>query len=253
MRVFISWSGERSKHIAEGLRAFLPDVIQSLRPFMSQADIEAGARWSSELKEQLDASSFGVVVLTPENITSPWLLFECGALGKSLEHSRVCPLLYSLTTSEVQWPLAQFQCNSCDKAGLQKIVNAINAASPADQKLGEDYLVRSYDRCWPDMQRILGNVPTPDEPISRPDRPVSDVLEEILTLLRSRTYDKISCEQLSVGMNADIGNALNVHGSALLGGNLKIGGSVDSGIVRGMLELIARQEALEQPQSDGKN
>lgn len=53
MRVFISWSGERSKYIAEAIRSWLPKVIQSLRPWMSQEDISAGARWLADVSSEL--------------------------------------------------------------------------------------------------------------------------------------------------------------------------------------------------------
>jgi hypothetical protein len=38
--VFISWSGERSKLIAEAFYEWLPMVIQSAKPWMSGVSIE---------------------------------------------------------------------------------------------------------------------------------------------------------------------------------------------------------------------
>jgi hypothetical protein len=46
MRVFISWSQERSRIVARALYDWLPAIIQSLEPWMSSADIGAGVQWS---------------------------------------------------------------------------------------------------------------------------------------------------------------------------------------------------------------
>ena len=44
MKVFISWSGERSKQMAAALKEWLPTAIQYLEPWMSDTDIHAGDR-----------------------------------------------------------------------------------------------------------------------------------------------------------------------------------------------------------------
>jgi hypothetical protein len=53
MKVFISHSGKRSHAVALTLRQWLPDVIQSVKPWLSSEDIEAGARWGNEVTSSL--------------------------------------------------------------------------------------------------------------------------------------------------------------------------------------------------------
>ncbi len=66
MKVFISWSGEQSRIVAEALRDWLPDVIQAIEPFLSSHDIPKGARWGLELAHELEGTSVGIICLTSE-------------------------------------------------------------------------------------------------------------------------------------------------------------------------------------------
>ena len=88
MKVFISWSGERSKQVAEVLNDWIQCVIQAVDPWMSSKDIDRGALWFSEITDQLANTSIGIICLTKENKTKPWILFEAGALAKGLSSSR---------------------------------------------------------------------------------------------------------------------------------------------------------------------
>ena len=79
MKIFISWSGPRSKAMAEALKEWLPNVIQAVDPWVSSSDIDAGMRWTPALAEQLQQTQLGILCLTAENLNAPWLLFEAGA------------------------------------------------------------------------------------------------------------------------------------------------------------------------------
>ena len=89
MRVFLSWSGERSRRVAELLDDWLQCVIQAADPWMSSKDIDRGALWFSEITDQLANTAIGVVCLTKENKNKPWILFESGALAKGISSNRV--------------------------------------------------------------------------------------------------------------------------------------------------------------------
>src|SRR5438309_2275445 len=55
---------------------------------------------------------------TPENVGAPWVLFEAGALAKSMQGARVIPLLFNLGIGDITGPLAQFQAKKVEKGGL---------------------------------------------------------------------------------------------------------------------------------------
>ena len=74
MKVFISWSGERSKVVADTLRVWLKDVIQALYPWISGSDIEKGTWGGLEIAKELYESRVGIFCVTRENLPSPWML-----------------------------------------------------------------------------------------------------------------------------------------------------------------------------------
>jgi len=57
----------------------------------------------------LSTVNCGIIYLTPTNLNSPRLLFEAGAIAKSLEGRAWTILRGSLSYADVQFPLAQFQ------------------------------------------------------------------------------------------------------------------------------------------------
>jgi len=158
MKVFISWSGVRSRHIAEALRSWLPRVIQAVRPWMSDVDVPAGARWQSDIADALDVSKFGIICVTPENMSKPWLMFEAGALSKSMKSSHVCPLVFDMELGALSGPVAQFQAKILDRDGVYGILDAINKAIP-DAKLDDAHLAEQFEIMWPRLEAALASIP----------------------------------------------------------------------------------------------
>src|SRR5580693_5399098 len=126
MDIFISWSGPRSGAVAEALKKWLPKIVNAFKPWLSSADIDKGARWSSDIATRLQAAKAGIICLTPSNLSAPWILFEAGALSKTLENTFVCPLLVDLQPREVTGPLAQFQATRATRDEMLRLLKTLN-------------------------------------------------------------------------------------------------------------------------------
>lgn len=136
--VFIAWSGDRSKAVAQALYQWLPNVIQGLDPWMSE-DIEKGKRWALEISTRLEKSQLGIICVTSENRDAAWINFEAGALSKQLDTSRVCPYLLDLSPTELQFPLASFQLTRAEREDTRRLLQTFNKA------MGEEALKEAYD------------------------------------------------------------------------------------------------------------
>jgi hypothetical protein len=47
--------------------------------------------------------------MTEENLTSPWIMFEAGAISKVVEEGLVCPIVFGINKTDLVGPLASFQ------------------------------------------------------------------------------------------------------------------------------------------------
>lgn len=187
MKVFISWSGAKSRQVALALRDWLPSVINSVEPFVSAKDIYAGTRWQAEISAQLESTNFGIICVTQDNQSSAWLNFEAGALAKAVDASRVAPLAIDIKPSDVELPLGQFQAQPADEAGIMEICRSINVASP--HPLDTPLLGRSVKKWWPDLEEELATA-SKSNPKAGASRGRSDreILEEVLNTVRSLVH-----------------------------------------------------------------
>ncbi len=169
--------------MAEALRQWLPSVIQVVQPWMSDVDIDKGARWSKDIAAELEEASFGVICLTPENLEAPWILFEAGALSKKLEQTFVCPYLFDVEPAQLKGPLVQFQAAKAERDDTRKLVYTINRALDATA-LPADKLDKAFEKWWPELEQALRKLPEhPETP--QPKRSVEEMIGEMLEIVRS--------------------------------------------------------------------
>ncbi|HEV2818422.1 MAG TPA: toll/interleukin-1 receptor domain-containing protein [Allosphingosinicella sp.] len=148
MKVFISWSGVRSRRIAELLYSVLIDVLPDLTPWISHHSIEPGVLWITVLHENLRDSHFGVVCVTPDSVANPWLNFESGALSISLgDKRRVVPFLAGYNDVVLDGPLSTFQAILANKEGATKLLEHIcetAGKSEDDTRVALETFYRKY-------------------------------------------------------------------------------------------------------------
>jgi TIR domain len=158
MDVILSWSGSQSRKVAETLHDWLKDVLPGIKPWISSEDITKGSAWFPALLGRLEAARLCIICITPENVRSPWLYFEAGAIAGKSTDARVCSYLIGVDGGQLtSGPLGQFQWTIAEKADTWKLVRDINRhlQSGAHNEL---LLQGNFDQKWPQLKKMLDAV-----------------------------------------------------------------------------------------------
>jgi hypothetical protein len=182
-KVFISWSGELSKKLAEEVRIWLPAVLQFVKPYFTPNDIEKGTRWSTEIASELETSNAGIICLTKDNLNKPWILFEAGALSKNFGKANVCTILFNLDNADITGPLTSFQATKFDKTDFKKLLITINNTG-GESKLESAVLNDVFEMWWPKLAGKIKEILTTTTTDISNQRSEREILEEVLELTR---------------------------------------------------------------------
>lgn len=253
MKVFVSWSGEKSQAVAQVFHDLLPSILHAADPFISSRDIRAGTRWQPEVATELDDTDFGLICVTGENQDSGWLNFEAGALAKSVDSSRVVPIAVDLSVAEIRNPLGQFQAITLAKPDIEKMLKSMNEACPAP--ISDGNLRRTFEKWWPDLEGKLDEILRRDfgakEDSPSPARTDRDILEELLNSVRgiARTASSSPSRLSGAGSSIDeISAAVGRNGVpasiADLGGEVEIQVSSASADLVRDLQLISARHGI---------
>ena len=113
--------------------------------------------WFSEIDGKLEACDFGIICLTRENMTKPWVLFEAGAISRSINRSRVTPLLIDLSPADLSGPLAHFQATTISEVDMLRLIKSINS-SIDDSRFDDTLIERAFYKWWPDLEKFIGDI-----------------------------------------------------------------------------------------------
>lgn len=187
MKVFISWSGEKSKDFAIQLRNWLPHVLQDLQPWVSDMDIDSGTLSMAEIHHQLSDTKYGIIVTTAENQERSWINYEAGALWKSVEgDSNVVPILIDLDLADLTSPLKNFQLRQLKKPQgrkpeFKKLIDSLNRARSLP--VAQNILDEAFENHWGKMEDIFARIEKNDYAYKPEMSPTQLRLEDVHQLV----------------------------------------------------------------------
>jgi hypothetical protein len=211
MKVFLSWSGHRSKLAASALNKFLPLMLHSISCWMSENDIPKGKPWFDELAKALNSIVFTIVCVTPENTSSPWLLWESGFLSSAsqLGDRHTVPLAIKMNKESIGGPLSVYQATDTTREDMLRLLVRINAAVLEEKRITNEILERTFALIWPELEKELqaaANAVVEERPAPVDTKPVQ--MAEILGLLRQQQREgaevKAAVERLEARANAPV-------------------------------------------------
>lgn len=188
MKIFVSWSGELSKKVAEKLKKWLPCILQSVEVFYSPEDIEKGENWDAKIAKELSDCHYGIICLSSENTSAPWINFEAGAIAKTLD-SRVAALMINIKPSDIQGPLKRYQATKLDQNDMHHLLSDINNST--DNPLSVEVFDTMFNAVWGNMYNEIKESIEEYIPENRGEKKdlkseSGDAIEEILQLVRKQ-------------------------------------------------------------------
>ena len=192
MKVFLGWSKETSREIARVLHNWLPMVIQSVEAFVSTEDIDLGAAWGQTLSGELQSARFGILCVTRENLSAPWLILEAGALSISTRDkanvSHVVPILFHVDRAKVVSPISQLQTTTFSRQGMWQLVTNLKKVceSYGERTLRDSALENLFNSLYPDLEEQINALIAPEMPA--PSVPAPDHMRVDLVPDDTRIY-----------------------------------------------------------------
>jgi hypothetical protein len=133
VKIFISWSGNSERAVAEALQSTLSELCAAdVEVFVSSRSISKGANGVAVIEASLDSSAFGIVLVSKKNQAAAWLNYEAGWLASTLDRP-VATICLDLRPSDITSPLAPRQATQfSDPADMETLLREIvRAANPS--------------------------------------------------------------------------------------------------------------------------
>ena len=200
MKIFFSWSGEKSKAVAIALANTLRDLQCGFQPWISNHDISAGSQWRTEVLAAISVAEFGIICLTRHSMQSQWVQFESGAMSVSILAGKICPYLIDVSVAQLTGPLAHFEACEATQEGTLKLISSMYELT-RNAKLSKPQ-IRIYLKAWLKLSAAIAepkqesDIKTPFEGYNRLDTVGIEKLLEIHFLASARRLELIFSEAI---------------------------------------------------------
>jgi tetratricopeptide (TPR) repeat protein len=134
VRIFVSHA-HTDAPLARSLQDLITTVFDEVEVDYSSdvsagGGIEAGTDWLQWILDKLRSCDMAVVVLTPESLSRPWLMWESGAvngIALALEQQpQIVPLLFRVNRENVAGPLSRLQAELGEtEEGVRRVAQAV--------------------------------------------------------------------------------------------------------------------------------
>ena len=217
VNILISWSKKQSRAMASAFHTWLPKVVPGFKPWMSSKDIDKGKQWFGELQGFLGEATSCIICVTSENVRSPWIYYETGAIASKIKESvLVCPYLVGIGTSMISdGPLTQWQCTEATKEDTLALIKSLNKALP--QPHDEALLTGNFESRWPEFKQELDRI------LAMEAAALADFIESEADVLAGV---KLSSEARVLLVKASQGNGRVLYVRLLAGTNIQVGTEV---------------------------
>ncbi len=152
VRVFLSWSGEASRHLANALADGMTLLSDWVEPWMSDR-IEPGAQWANTLVPEIRKAHLAILCLTHRNADAPWIAFEAG-LYYTWRKS-IIPFLLDFPPADLRFPLGLFQSVSADMEGSKALFLRVGDLLGMDTAAVGKRFAKSI---WPQLDEQIATI-----------------------------------------------------------------------------------------------
>ena len=125
MNVYIGWSGDTGRKLAEILKRWLGAILPEIH-FVTNDEIESVSDFLSALRalrNLLATADYGILCLTKESLDSTWLAYEAGMLAQREPPVPVISFLFGV--NHVHGLFRNYQCYGSDKTGILRLVDML--------------------------------------------------------------------------------------------------------------------------------